>query len=362
MKIRPGQSNQGIAVIVALIAITVLSIMAAGFALSMKVETTLAANANSDEQMLWLGRSGMEYARWILAQEAAIAGQPYDSLNQKWAGGEGDINESNSVLASVSLDNVPVGDQGTVSLKIVDLERKINVNTVNTPVLQQVLNAMGVDADDLSVVSDSIQDWVQSGDAPRVAGAKNDFYQGLTPPYYCKEAPMDDPSELLLVRGVTPPMFWGGTDTNHQGATFQHKLGFGNSPGQAPSYPFGLKDIFTPVSSGQININTAGADVLHVLFDQPGSYDNSQSIMKWRAGPDGVEGTEDDTPFRNPSQLSAAGIPPQAVQQVSQFCTVRSSTFDVQVTARIGQLTRVYHAILIRNTGTDIQVVGFYWQ
>jgi hypothetical protein len=64
----------------------------------------------------------VEYARYILSQELAIPNQPYDSLNQKWAGGSGSLAESNSVLSSISLDNYPVGD-GTVSIKIFDLER-----------------------------------------------------------------------------------------------------------------------------------------------------------------------------------------------------------------------------------------------
>ena len=45
--------------------------------------------------------------------------------------------------------------------------------------LQQVLTVMGVDASEVSVVSDSIQDWVSAGDLPRIAGAKSDFYQSL---------------------------------------------------------------------------------------------------------------------------------------------------------------------------------------
>lgn len=359
MKIYPRKKKCGFAVFIVLIAITVLSILAAGFALSMKVETTLAANANSDEQMLWLGRSGVEYARWILIQQASISSEPYDALNQKWAGGTGDLNESNSVLSTISLDNVPLGD-GTVSVKIVDLERKININTATTPVLQQVLNAMGVDASQISVISDSIQDWIDPDDNPRVAGAESDYYQSLNPPYYAKNAPIDDLSELLLIKGITPAMYGGGTDTNSPGVSFGHKLGFGNTPGAQESYPFGLTNVFTAISSGKININTADANVLQLI---PGvDSDTADEIVKYRAGPDGVEGNEDDTPFRSPGELSAAGVNPQAAQQLSQLCTVRSSTFEVTVTATIGQHTRDFHAILLRNSGTDIQVVGFYWQ
>jgi len=257
MKFAARPQTDGIALLIVMCAIFVLSIMAAGMAFSMKVEGTLAQHADSDQQLIWLGRSGVELARWVLAQETAIPSEPYDALNQFWAGGAGGPGETNSTLAGVSLNDYPIGD-GTVSVKIIDLERFANINTAPAPELQQALTLMGVNLDEISIVTDSIQDWVQRGDMPRVAGAKNDYYQGLNPPYYCKEAPMDDLSELLLVKGIWdhPEIYWGGSVTNHPGAAFQHKLGFGTAPGEAPNYPFGLVDLFTPFSQGKININT----------------------------------------------------------------------------------------------------------
>src|SRR5208282_147136 len=118
-----------------------------------------------------------------------------------------------------------------VSVKIIDEERFININTASPQLIQQVLTAMGVDANDISGVSDSILDWIQQGDNPRLAGAKNEYYLSLNPPYYCKEAPMDDISELLLVKGVTRAMYTGGGEMN----TGQRKMGF--SPFQNASYP-----------------------------------------------------------------------------------------------------------------------------
>jgi general secretion pathway protein K len=353
-------SRDGIALIIAMIALVVLSLLAAGFAYSMKVETKLAQNADSDQQLMWLGRSGVEYARWILAQEAAVPGQPYDSLNEIWAGGPGGAGETNSVLSGISLDSIPI-DNGTVSIKMIDLERFANINTANSAELQQVLTLMGVDADDISIVSDSVLDWVQSGDVARLAGAKNDYYQGLPHPYYCKEAPMDDLSELLLVRGIAdqPEIYWGGSATNHAPATFQHQLGLANSPGQPADYPFGFKDVFTPFSTGRININTAGTNVLQMI---PGIDPNiAASIVQQRAGPDGVDGTEDDTPFQSVNQLVTAGVNPAIVSQLGRICAVRSFTFEVHVTAQIGTYRREFVAILYR-TGTDVQVLGFHWQ
>ena len=86
MKIALQQAPRGIALMIVMIAVFVLTLLAGAFAYSMKVETRLAMNANREASDLWLGRSGVEYARYILAQGMRC---PYTSLNQKWAGGLG---------------------------------------------------------------------------------------------------------------------------------------------------------------------------------------------------------------------------------------------------------------------------------
>jgi type II secretory pathway component PulK len=218
---------------------------------------------------------------------------------------------------------------------------------------------MGVDANEISVVSDSILDWIQQGVGPRVAGAKSDYYQGLPVPYYAKEAPIDDLSELLLVKGIWdhPEIYWGGAATNHVPAVFQHKLGLGTAPGQIPDYPFGLTNLFTPFSNGKINVNTADKNVLTMIFGgDDAAAVTADAIIKQRAGPDGVDGTEDDMPFSDPGQLTGFGI------KDTSACDVRSSTFEVHVTAQLGDFKREYVAILARTSGTDFQVVSFYWK
>jgi type II secretory pathway component PulK len=65
-------------------------------------------------------------------------------------------------------------------------------------------------------IANSILDWITSGDTPRPGGAKNDYYSGLSPPYRCKNGPIDTPEELLLVKGITPPLFLGN-DLNRNG-------------------------------------------------------------------------------------------------------------------------------------------------
>src|SRR5450432_2531671 len=121
MNLRLKKKSAGMALIMVMIAVAVFTGLAAALMFSMKVETRLARNAEDEQQLLWLGRSGVELARWVLSQHPPS--EPYDSLNQIWAGGPGGPAETNSVLMGIDLNNYPVGG-GTVGLKIVDLERK----------------------------------------------------------------------------------------------------------------------------------------------------------------------------------------------------------------------------------------------
>ena len=348
MKI-PRHPRRGFAVIIVMVAVTVLAILAGALAVFMKVESQLAQNGNDDEKLLWLGRAGVERACWILAQEP---GSP-TCLKQIWAGGPGYGPETNGPLAGISLENFSVGD-GSVSLKIIEQESKININRADTPLLTQILTTMGADAGSLSLVADSIQDWIQPGDAPRPAGAKSDYYQGLTPPYNAKNAPVDDLEELQLIKGVTPEMF-KGTPPDPD-ATFQHhKLGFGNAPGQAPDYSFGLRDVLTPYSSGKININIADSNVLACIPGIDG--DAIQNIMTYRNSESGMNAS--DGVFQNLGPLNAMISNPLGQQQVGRYLDVHGTVYEVHATAQAGASTREFVAVLLRS-GNGVSVVGFH--
>ena len=126
-------------------------------------------------------------------------------------------------------------------------------------------------------------------------------------------------------------------------------------------YPIGLVDLFTTLSSGQINLNTATATTLQLI---PGLDPNiAQAIISARAGPDGADGTEDDTPFRNIGELARVpGMNPNVVGQFSNYFTVRSTTFEIHVTAQIGELKREYVAVVRRWSPRDVPVLFMYWR
>jgi len=349
-----------------MLVILVLATLAGAFAISMKVETTLARNASYESELEWLGRSGVELARYVIAEQAKVPGEGnYESLNQIWAGGTGGIGTTNSSLSGISLLNNQLG-AGTFSVKITDLERKFNINMANQAVLQQAMIVlMGVDASLFPTISDSILDWIDKDEDNHLSGAESDYYMGLDPPYMAKNGPMDDISELLLIKGVfeNSEIFWGSASTNHPVAAFQSR---GDRPFEdplRPSYPVGLVDIFTTLSNGKMNLNTASITTLQMI---PGIDENAASfiVTKIRSGPDGVDGNEDDTPLNSANDLrDVPGLSPVAISQISKYCSVRSSTFEVQVDVQLGKVTRQYFAVIRRgNRAGDFAILKFYWK
>ena len=111
-----------------MIVIIVLTSIIAAFVLSMKVETQLAQVSDYDSQLEWMGRSGVELARYALTMKCA-GQEGVDSLNQFWAGGATPCTNDNPPF---SLKDYPLGN-GTISITITDMERKWDINNLADP-------------------------------------------------------------------------------------------------------------------------------------------------------------------------------------------------------------------------------------
>ncbi len=344
---------RGIALIMVMMVVTVLAVLAGGFAYAMRIETTLARNASWDTDLEWMARSGIDVAKYALSQRS-MTGGAYTSLGQAWAGGR---METNEVVASYIGQWRQLGE-GEFKVTIEDLDRRLNINRANDMILRQALSLIGADASLTSTIVNSILDWMDPDNDPRAGGAEKDFYNKLDPPYIAKNGKIDDISELLLVNGIReiPGIYWGsGAPPTHREPRSARGSNF-----EEPTYAIGFKDLFCTLSSGGLNINTASAAALQVFpfIDER----VAQGILARRAGPDGQDGTEDDMPFRSPQELNTIpGVNPQLAAQFAQFFVVQSSAFEVTIQTRVGKHGRTYKAF-IRRVGGQFQTLNLIWQ
>jgi general secretion pathway protein K len=109
---------------------------------------------------------------------------------------------------------------GRWRVRMVDEAGRIPLNRVAPNVLARVVRNIvtggdttaGVDRrlqNEIDTIVDSIQDWRDRNHEAMAHGAENEFYLKRNPPYRAKNGPFDAPEELLLVRGVTPALFYG---------------------------------------------------------------------------------------------------------------------------------------------------------
>lgn len=144
-------------------------------------------------------------------------------------------------LPALPRTRVPLG-AGAFSYRISDEEGRLNLNTAGPLRLDRLLAAIGLEKSARDVITDSLEDWRDANEAHRVNGAESeDTYLKLPVPYRARNADLQDPAELLQVKGVTPELYYG-------------------APGRAA-----LAALVTGRGRGTVNLNTAPHLVLQAL-------------------------------------------------------------------------------------------------
>ncbi|RLB68098.1 MAG: type II secretory pathway, component PulK [Deltaproteobacteria bacterium] len=101
-------------------------------------------------------------------------------------------------------------DGRQLAVRLLDENGKFSVNDIPISLWEEIFAACGVPpgAEQTGMIN-SIQDWIDSDDEHRLDGAENDYYQSLEHPYACKNYFIETLEELLLVKGITPELYYG---------------------------------------------------------------------------------------------------------------------------------------------------------
>jgi len=230
----------GFALVAVLLVMTIIGILGAEFAYSMRLEARAALTYKESVLGLHLAEAGVQNAlRELVGQGPRVALAEDGQLTFYTTG--------NIAVPRLDREKVAYGG-GHYSYRITDEAARLNVNTMinatSLLALDRLLQSLGIEKTERDIISDSIQDWRDGNDAYRVNGAESDdHYLKLPVPYRARNGNLQSIRELLQIKGITPDLFAGTAER----------------PGLAE-----FLTVATP-NPGQVNINTASRRVLAAL-------------------------------------------------------------------------------------------------
>lgn len=266
-----GSPRSGSALIVALWTLLILSLLIASFAFDMHIEAGITSFYRKRLRSQYLARAGVEYAKLVLAQSHKVKEEVQDE----------EMDEETYIRAlhlsrgmGVSGLSRELG-QGTVNVDILPEQGRRNVNSMADEDWIEMLDQAGVPQDKWDELVQCFRDWIDEGDEHLLLGAESDDPFYVQRGYKCKNAPVDTVDELLLIKGFSPSLLYGGPSDFVEGETLA-----------------GIAPLLTVWGDGKVNVNTATTEVLLTI---PGLEDfDVEAILQARLGLDGEPGTKDD--------------------------------------------------------------------
>jgi len=222
-----------------MLVLTLLAVVVTEFAFSMRLEASMVRSYRDGLLATHLAEAGVQQAIREVLSPAQITALDEDGQVVFYRAVPGQALPVR--LPAMPRIHVPLG-AGDFSYRITDETARLNLNSTGPERLDRLLTALGVEKPQRDIINDSLQDWRDRDDFPRLNGAESeDFYLRLPVPYRSRNSDLQDAAEVLQIRGVTRELYFGTADRP------------------------GLEYLVTAVPLNVVNLNTATAPVLRAL-------------------------------------------------------------------------------------------------
>ena len=176
--------QSGVALVIVLWMLSLLTILAMGYSRMVRVETGLTANMVHSSQAKAIAEAGI----WQSISELL---KP--RVEQQW--------KTDGTTYSFEFK------QGVIKLNIINETGKIDLNTARSELLHGLINSIELPEENSLDLLQSILDWRDKDDLVRNHGAEDSDYRQLDYNYGAKDGPFNTLSELQLVMGMTTDIY-----------------------------------------------------------------------------------------------------------------------------------------------------------
>ncbi|PLY10980.1 MAG: hypothetical protein C0624_02085 [Desulfuromonas sp.] len=294
-----GRSGErGMALLFVLLVVTLLSAMVIELSYEALVDLRLAETFRDRTRAGYIARGGIVAGQMFMREDS----NGFDALTELWAQG---------------LSDFPV-DEGAVSIRIVDLDGRLDVNRLVTSQgnpdaffrdrFERLFETLG--GEDPVALSEALIDWLDPDDDALAYGAESDYYQSLEPSYLCKNGPLYTLDELAQVKGFSSELLTR------------------------------LRPHVTLHGSSKVNINTVTPEVLASLGENMTLSDARETVELVRA-----------KPLTNVTQLQEISGSEVWYSELRPHLQVTSDHFRVRSRGTINDAVRFASAEIGRTSG-----------
>lgn len=233
------RNERGVILIMVIWALTVLMVIAIELARTMRIEGLTATTYHEEVETYYLSLAGLHRALYAVLRAQQQGRSMLDA-----PGGVGGLQRglSSDTQKSAAQEKQEIwvrGDgrwqneefgAGGYWVRVVDEGGKINLNRVDEAALRQAFVNLGFEVKSSENLTDAILDWRDTDSLVRLHGAESDDYLAQRVPYPAKDGPFDTLDELLLIRGVTPALFYGQGGAGLRDLFSVYSAGASNTP------------------------------------------------------------------------------------------------------------------------------------
>ena len=204
-------SQEGVALLLSVVFVALMAALVFAFMYEMEVDAFFAQNQGADFQARLAANSAVVNGMRVLAEQYADmieAGTP--PVDSELDGSQWHLGVAFEPLNEATMRTSISDEYGKINLNAL-LVYENNELVRNEPLINALREFFVLRSDSGFDPVDAIIDWLDygDGDAQEPDGAESDYYLRLENPYPCKNGPMTSIEELLLVRGVTPELYFG---------------------------------------------------------------------------------------------------------------------------------------------------------
>jgi general secretion pathway protein K len=206
------RDQQGMALLITVMTVSLLIAITLQYHKSTWQQFLVSNNYKVGNQLKAIADSGINIALAILRYDGEE--NQYDSLLDSWA--TIDQEKFEEVFPS-----------GSLQVKVVDLSGRLQINSLvqksggdgnNTEdeirriFLELLMSGFFMIEDETEArsIADALIDWIDEDDEESDLGAESGYYQSLEKSYSCRNGPVRSIEELLLVKGITRGLLFGG--------------------------------------------------------------------------------------------------------------------------------------------------------